>query len=68
MLNALKAAYFKLRIAHLDHLIDVLIADQNVAADEGNAAQVLTIDTEILTLQGERSAFVRRLRAIPQPT
>lgn len=68
MLNTLKAAYYRLRIAHLEHLIDVLVLDQNVAVDEGNAAQVLTIETEILTLQSESSVFRRKLRALPQPT
>ena len=68
MFNTLKAAYYRLRMAHLDHLIDVLITDQNVAVDEGNAAQVLTIETEILELQSERSMFRRKLRALPQPT
>lgn len=68
MLNKLKAAYYRLRIAHLEHLVDVLLLDQDVAVDEGNAAQVLTIETEILTLQQECGVFRRKLRALSQPT
>lgn len=68
MFNTLKAAYYRLRIAHLEHLIDILVLDQNVAVDEGDASRVLTIETEILTLQSESSVFRRKLRALPQPT
>lgn len=68
MLSKLLSAYYRLRIAHLEHLTDVLIADQNVAVDEGNASAVLTIEHEILALQADCSAFRRKLRALPQPT
>ena len=68
MLNALKAAYYRLRIAHLERRIDSLLLDQDVAVDEGDASRVLTIETKILTLQIESGDFRRKLRALPQPT
>lgn len=68
MLNTLKAAYYRLRIAHLEHLIDVLVLDQNVAVYEGDASRVLTIETKIVELQMEAGGFRRKLRALPQPT
>lgn len=68
MLNTLKAAYYRLRIAHLEHRIDSLLLDQDVAVDEGDAARVLTTETKILTLQTKSGVFRRKLRALPQPT
>ena len=68
MFNKLKAAYYRLRIAHLEHLIDVLLLDQDVAVDEGDASRVLTIETEIVALHLECCAFKRKLRAVSQPT
>ena len=68
MLNKLKAAYYRLRIAHLEHLVDVLLLDQDAAVNEGDVSRVLTIETEILTLQQECGVFRRKLRALPQPT
>ena len=68
MLNILKAAYCRLRIAHLEHRIDSLLLDQDVAVGEGDVSRVLTIETKILALQIKSGVFGRKLRALPQPT